>query len=242
MVCLSNELYRRCMDDPALREDQLVCIPNGVDTEEFMPVDSATQRTLRQSLSIPPDRPVVIYVGILAHRKGTDILLRAWQRVLRQRPEAVLLLVGPVEDTHNAFADEVAERLPNWVEACSPDSVVITGRVENVAAYLRAADVFVLPSRSEGLPNVLLEAMSTGLACVGARISGITDVVSDGVDALLFDSENEEELAVCLLRLLDDTLLRAKLGRTARQTVESHFSLASVAQAYQELYRELVEE
>ena len=242
MVCLSSELYRRCIDDPMMREEQLVCIPNGVDTEEFMPVDSATQRTLRQSLSIPLDQPVVIYVGILAHRKGTDVLLRAWQPVLRQRPGAVLLLVGPLEDPHNAFADEVSERLPQWVEACPPGSVMATGRVETVAAYLQAADIFVLPSRSEGLPNVLLEAMATGLACVGSRISGITDVVSDGVDALLFDSECEEELAACLLRLLDDASLRAELGRAARQTVETRFSLVSVADAYKALYDQLIRE
>ncbi len=111
---------------------------------------------------------------------------------------------------------------------------------DEVHRLLAAADLFVLPSRAEGISNALLEAMATGLPMVASDIPGNRDVVSDGGDGLLVAAGGGEALSAALGRLLDEPAQRAALGAAARRTVEGRFSLARTADRYLEVLGELV--
>ena len=108
--------------------------------------------------------------------------------------------------------------------------------LEAIQDAYAAADVFVLPSVSEGLSNALLEAMSSGLAVLGSRVGGTAEAVEEGRTGLLFAPQDEAELAAKLKRFLDEPELAGRLGAAAREKAAAAFSLDRTAEAYERLY------
>jgi glycosyltransferase involved in cell wall biosynthesis len=102
-------------------------------------------------------------------------------------------------------------------------TVLFLGFKEDVRPFLAAADIFVLPSRTEGLPFSLLEAMSSGLACVATDVGAVGEVISDGVDGLIVPPESPMALAEAIRRLLCDAELRSAIGKHARARIQSDF-------------------
>jgi glycosyltransferase involved in cell wall biosynthesis len=132
-----------------------------------------------------------------------------------------------------------APAIAGWLAAAS--QAIVLGQQENVQDYLEASDVFVLPSRMEGLCNALMEAMAVELACVASAIGGNVDLIADGDSGLLFASEDVGQLAAALVRLLSDGTERRRLGRRAREVIEARYALDRVASRYVALYRSLLE-
>jgi glycosyltransferase involved in cell wall biosynthesis len=120
--------------------------------------------------------------------------------------------------------------------------VHLPGQVKNVAEYLQAADLFVLPSRAEGLSNALLEAMAVGLPIVATAVGGTSDAISHGGNGLLILPEDQVALSEAIISLLQDSALRERLGYAARCTVETEYTISSVAARYLELYQTLAEQ
>jgi glycosyltransferase involved in cell wall biosynthesis len=120
------------------------------------------------------------------------------------------------------------------------DTVSFLGYQENVDAFLSIADILVLPSRSEGMSNALLEGLSHGLAVVATDVPGNRAVVEHGKDGILVPYGDSRALTEALLTLLRDSNLCARLGRNAVRKSESAFSIQAVASRYSDLYRELV--
>jgi L-malate glycosyltransferase len=176
------------------------------------------------------DPPRLVYVGRLHEQKGLDVLLTALAAV-QSSPSPALSLVGtgPFEERLRALVYELG---------ISGD-VEFAGVRQSLTPLLHGADVFVLPSRAEGLSNSLLEAMAIGLPVVASAIPGNTDVIQSGVNGLLSDPGDPAALADALERLLSDGGLRRRLGEAARRTVEERFALEEVAARYRELYEEL---
>jgi glycosyltransferase involved in cell wall biosynthesis len=111
---------------------------------------------------------------------------------------------------------------------------------QQVIHYLQMANVFVLPSESEGLSNALLEAMAAGVAVISTRVSGSLELIDDGVNGLLVDIGDVEGLAAALKRLACDPHLCTTLGQRARQTVDEKYSLVNVSKQYLQLYDDLL--
>jgi len=120
--------------------------------------------------------------------------------------------------------------------------VTFVGHQEDVYRFLAVTDVFVLPSRKEGVSNALLEAMSQGLPVIAAddELGGNREVVRDGVDGYLVGLGDSVRFAEALLRLLSDPKLRRDVGRRARCRIEQEFSLQRITDRYLELYEELL--
>jgi glycosyltransferase involved in cell wall biosynthesis len=120
------------------------------------------------------------------------------------------------------------------------DIVKLTGERDDVDACLQAADIFVLPSRAEGLSNALLQAMSLGLPVIVSDIPGNSDVIDHEVNGLRFSVGDADSLADCLLQVMDDEPLRVKLGCGARRSVERTYALTKVVDDYIALYEDLL--
>jgi len=222
-VAISNEIREELIEFGVCPE-RVRLIGSGIDTDEFSPGESPLEQKL-------PPRPRVIFTGRLHPQKNLDVLLHAWRQVVRRVPASLILVgAGPEEARLRALSDKLG------VAA----SVLFAGAQTDVVPYLRAADVFVLPSVAEGMSNALLEAMAAGLAVAVSRIGGNTDLVSEGQTGLLFDPTDTDELAQKLLCLLRNAEVRRRLGRAARRFVVERYSLRSVVDAYERLYRELI--
>jgi glycosyltransferase involved in cell wall biosynthesis len=133
------------------------------------------------------ERPMVLFVGLFSHDKQPRVLFDAWLR-LRDVHEAdtSLVFVGATKSAYHEVDEGLADDMR--AEAARRglgDRVIFTGAVHNVHDYFRMADVFVLPSRREGLPVALMEAMSCGLPSVASRLPGATDLIGDGVSGLV---------------------------------------------------------
>ncbi len=228
-ITISPDIYDELLHN-GLAKDKLWNIRNGVDVQHFSPASAAARAELRQSLGLP-QRPTVVFTGRLVHEKGIDVLLAAWQGVARRLPDAQLVIVGE-GDLRSGFETQAQE-------LGIRDAVRFVGGCDDVAPYLRAADAFVLPSRAEGLPVSLLEAMACQLACVATRIGGTMQVLSDRVNGQLVPAEDVPALAAALVEAL--TAAEAQQWATAaRQHVVDHYSLDVVAERYIQMYTALL--
>lgn len=217
-------------------------MPNGVDTDTFKPCATRDEKAkLRASLGLP-DRPTVVFVGIIIGRKNVDLALRAFREVRRQQIDAQLVLVGPLPERSDAGAWRYYEELLAYIDREGlKDSVVFTGLQPTAAGYLRAADVFLFPSKQEGMPNALLEAMASGLPSVASKISGTEDLIEQGSNGYMFPLQDEAAYGRQLVELLRNPELTQRIGAQARQFVERSYSLRSLSASYEKIYRDLIE-
>ena len=160
-----------------------------------------------------PDRPRAVFVGVLERYKAFDTLVDAWRVAAAQVPDAVLHLVG--DGTMRDRAESLLAEHPAQTE-WTPRLTA-----EQVSAAMDESWVVCLPSRSEGLPRVALEAACRGRAIVGGNRAGIPDVVKDGENGLLVDPDDAVAVAAALVRILSDRRYADSLGAAARRTGEA---------------------
>ena len=177
-----------------------------------------------------PERPRALFVGVLERYKAFDVLVEAWRRVAAEVPDATLHVVG--RGTLEPLATALVEELPGRVEWTPSLSA------EEVAAALDASTLLVLPSRSEGMGRVLVEAGCRARAVVGSRVGGIPDVVGDGETGILVPPGDSAALADALVRVLSDRELAERLGAEARIRVERW---VTTPEEYAQRVRELVD-
>jgi len=159
-----------------------------------------------------PERPVALFVGVLERYKAVDVLAEAWRLAAPRLPDATLHLVG--RGTLSDVAAQLVRDLPTqarWTESLS---------TPEVADALDAATVLALPSRSEGLGRVVVEAFCRGRGVVGSRVGGIPDIVADGVTGILVTPGDARALADALVTVLTDRALAERLGAAAHVAVQ----------------------
>lgn len=154
-----------------------------------------------------PERPTALFVGVLEAYKNIDGLAAAWRRVVRELPDALLVIVGA--GSRKNVVDELLTELPEHVEHI--EELLPAG----VSEQMDRSTVLVLPSRSEGFGRVLVESMARGRGIVASRVGGIPDVARDDREALLVEPGDVGELADALMRVLGDRPLAERLGRAA---------------------------
>ena len=172
----------------------------------------------RAALGYGPGELVISTVGHSVPVKAWDVLVRAFGEVAQSRPEARLLLVGGHDAAHErpTFAE-----LRAWIEPRGLSGRIrFLGHVENVAEPLQASDVFVLPSRSEGHSNALLDGLAAGLPVIASRVGAASEVIRNGENGILVDREDTAALVLALDRLLGDADLRRLMGEAARQPLD----------------------
>ncbi len=192
-------------------------LPNGVDVDRYQPVSAEEKQALRARLGWTG--VVFLYTGRLSWEKRLPWFAALWEKASAGR-DACLVLVGA--------GPEVIPESPR---------VRVLPPVEDAAALYAAADVFVLPSVSEGLSNSLLEAMASGLPAVASAVGGTAQILEDGRTGLLFGKDDETKAIQQIERILNDNELRTHIGAAARLEVERRYAMPIVVERLLELYR-----
>ncbi|MFF5569448.1 glycosyltransferase family 4 protein [Streptomyces luteogriseus] len=226
VVCVSEAERRRGVE--AGVRGRWSVVPNGIDVEHFRPADAGAVRA-RLLPDGDPRAPLVVCVGRLCRQKGQDVLLTAWESVLRRVPGARLVLVGDGPDHAR-------------LRALAPGSVLFAGDVADVVPWYQAADLVVLPSRWEGMALAPLEAMACGRPVVVTDVGGARESLPPGLlPHCLVPAPAPAALAAALTGLLLDPPLRAALGDQGRRHVQSTHDVRRTAQAVADVYRELLD-
>jgi glycosyltransferase involved in cell wall biosynthesis len=231
---LSQRLANRLIvNSQALRTEEIAAgfpperievVPNGVERREKRCRD-------RDALGLPAG-PLLLSVGRLEARKGQRYLIEAWATVQRRCPSARLVLLGEGPDR---------PQLERQVEGLGlHPSVSFRGFENRVADHLDVADTLVHPSLTEGMPNVVLEAMAAGRPVVATRVGGVPELVTDGESGLLVPPRDPAALAQALVRLLQEQALATTLGRNAERRARERFSVGAMVEATEAVYRDLL--
>jgi glycosyltransferase involved in cell wall biosynthesis len=231
---LGLNLYRRFDGvvalSPALAEDcgnhgisRVLCLPNFLLVPELEAGRNESLRAaMRSRHRIPPEDAALLFIGAAIQRKGIDVLIESYIRIARNYPRTWLILVGPCDKTAVAgfdlsYVDEQRGRLQS---AHLSDRVIWAGMITDrreLVGYYSAADIFVFPTRREGSPNVLVEAMAAGLPIAATKLPGCTDnVVVDGESGFLTPLDDAGALARSIERLISDPSLLARMSSSAR--------------------------
>jgi glycosyltransferase involved in cell wall biosynthesis len=223
-------------------DQKVVTIPYGVDTGLFSdsPINDTNTLSLRTELGIELDALIIMGLGRLVKKKGFEYLLRAIPIVKEKVPAARFVIAGD--------GDEKPELLRLARELDVYDSTKFPGAIawHSVPSYLALCDIFVVPSikddkgNVDGLPNVLLEAMSCGKPIVGTNVAGLPSAIRDGIDGYLVNEKSPDELARAIIDILSSSQARKKMGENARQRVEDSFRWEAVAERMTEVYEAAV--
>lgn len=220
-------------------------LPNGIDTERFTPASAEERLALRRSLNVDIDPPVVVFIGYFSHDKQPRVLFDAWMRLRDDHGiDATACFVGAFQSAYFEVDPAIAVGMRGDAGARGrAGRLILTGPVDDVQRYLRLADVFVLPSRREGLPVALMEAMACGLPCVASQLPGATDaLIEDGVSGVLVPVGDVPAFASAIASLLQDAARAALMGAAARQVILARFARATIAQRWLACYDEVVQD
>ncbi len=224
-VTVSEFVRRAAVRKGYVQSARTSVVYNGVDISRF---------ARHERVAEPRERLIVGSVGRLSHEKGYDVLIEAYAEIAPDAPDTELWLVG-----------DGAERpvLKDQARGLGLEGRVrFFGLRDDVPELLIQMDLFVLPSRTEGLPVAVLEAMACGLAVVATEVGGVPEVVAADRTGLLVSPEEPDALAGAMERLVGDAELRADMGRKGRKTVAERFSLKAAARQHEALYERLLKE
>lgn len=227
LVCANSEAgrdYARRMF--GLDPERIALLPNALPPE--MAHAAAARGEARRELGLPDSRPVILYVGRDSPAKDIPTLCRTLARLVSRRPEVTILVAG-----------QNLDRPPADV-GCPGGGVRWLGIRRDVPRLMAAADLLLLTSRSEGTPNVVLEALAVGRPVVATAVGDLPGLLEEGPCGLLAPVGEADALAAAVERLLDDTETAAAMGRRGRGLVERRFGAAAAVTGFQGLVKEVL--
>jgi glycosyltransferase involved in cell wall biosynthesis len=213
--------------DENIPADRIQVCYNGIDLEQFRPSDG------RRPQVLPPDTLVIGVICALRPEKGLSTLIQAFAAIRKLGPRVKLAIVGsgPMRESLESEARELG----------IGDDCVFQPATSEVAEWLRAMDIFVLPSLSEALSNSLMEAMACGCCAVASRVGGNPELVRDGETGLLFEPADVAGLSAALKTLIENESLRRRLAAAGEQMLHERFSIRASADRMGEILTRLIE-
>lgn len=226
IVCVSHAVAEHQKTWAHLPAEKLRVIPNGIElADNYVPPADLAE------LGITSDRHVIAFVGRLHEQKGVDWLLRLAPDLLTALPQHDLLLVG--DGPLRQLAELLAESLG------ISRRVHLAGYRSDVPAILRRSELLILPSRWEGLPNAVLEAMAAGLPVVATRAQGVQELLGAGAETQTIEGLDREAFVQRVVHFARDPELAQAVGAANRQRVREHFTMDSMVHRYESLYNDL---
>ena len=235
VVSVSEATRADFMETYHVPSERVAHIPNGVDAANYEPVSlQAARPAVRSELGLSPQDQALVSVGSLSAEKGISELLRMVKALATDGLLVHLLLAGdgPLREALEAQATDLR----------IPDRVHFMGSRSDVECVLAAADLFVLPSRTEGMPGVLIEAGMAGLPSVAYDVGAVSEVIEDGTTGYVVPPGHTAAFTDRVTALLEGAELRQRMGSAARQRCVQRFDMRVVTDQYATLFRELVEE
>jgi len=202
---------------------EITTIHNGVDINIFKP---NLKNNIREELSIPEENIIILYVGRLSRVKGIEYLIESFKRVNSKYKNLTLLIVGDGE------LRTVCKRMCRGY-----NNIIFTGTRTDINKVMSSADIFVLPSLSEGCPNAVLEASASGLSVIATKVGAVPELVENNKTGFVVTPKNVEELREKIQILIDDDELRKEMGRKARKYMEKNFSWKKTANKLDRFYK-----
>lgn len=244
LICVSRSVRDHHAAHSHLPLSRYAVIPNGVDMEAFgataAPYGPVARARTRQQWDLAPGQLAVLFVGRLNHQKGIDVLLAAMSQLADSGAQPNRGADKPPE-LQFVLAGDGPERpmVEKYMAQGSGMNCRLLGFVADVREALNAANIFVLPSRWEGWPLALAEAMAAGLPCVGTNVPGIRDIIVGGKTGLLVPSQDPAALAAAIHDLATDAALRDTLAAAGRQEILTKYSIQKNVAAHEKLYLEV---
>ena len=227
VICPSENMKESLIQTEGIAEDKVSAIINAVEEATLRP--SRSKEAMREELGIKEGMSVIGTIGTLSYAKAHEVLLQAFNEIIKANSSIVLLIVGD-----GPRKKELKQM------ACSlgiEKKVIFAGERLDVADLLQIMDVFVLSSRSEGLPITLLEAMYMGIPSVAPKIGGIAEVIEDDSTGLLFSYPNYRELASRITHLLIHFEQAKAISQAARKKIQDKFLYSRYVQELMCLYQ-----
>ncbi len=190
-----------------------------VDMNVFKPVTATIQSQIRQELSLPNSGKIVLFVGHIIRTKGIFELIDAWNTIAKKFNDIYLVLIGDGQDKAELLGRVETYNLRDYVRTVG---VVPHSQMHR---WMNASDLLVLPSYSEGVPNVVMEAMACGLPVVATTVGGLPAAVGDSRGAILIPPKSSEQLADAMIEILDDDAQRQSMSIAARATAMERFDI-----------------
>jgi glycosyltransferase involved in cell wall biosynthesis len=210
---------------------------NGVDaTDLFNPekIDKHEVKALRRRLGIPEDASVIGFVGRLVSQKGINELIKAWKSVNAEIPDYYLLLIGPEEEQ-----DPISSEALDVIRSDPRIRLLDLVPNEEMPTHYALMNFLVLPTYSEGFPNVILEAAAMGLPSIASNVSGCVDAVVDGQTGVLVPAKNAEALGQAILAYAKNQGVAQAHGKAARERVLRDYRPELVWEAVADEYERL---
>lgn len=229
--CVSQDIAAGVIRHRIASRRKVEVVPNGIDTDHFGQVADDVL-AIKDELRIPGDSHVIGTVGRLAEIKRQDLLIRAFARLKDAVPNAHLLLVG--EGPERPSLENIARDLG------VAENVHFAGYRDDRERLLHIMDVFVLSSRSEGMPLSVLEAWAAGVPVLASRVGGLPELIDDGQTGRLVDGDDPHVWAQAIGTLLADGELTCEMTAAAKANVEERFSRSAMTQAYEHRYRDVL--
>jgi len=230
VIAISEQVEEHLKEDLGCSAKKIFSVPHGLDINKEI-WNETKKKEQRQGLGLNPG-PIVGIVARLSEVKGQDILIKAMKKVVERSPNANLVLVGE---------GKWKERLEFLVKELDLERHVFflptTQRDENI---LPLFDIFVMPSRQEGLGLSVMEAQAQGLAVIASDVGGLPTLVEDGKTGLLVPKENVERLAQAIIRLIENPQQRVALGESAHHFINKNFPFEKMIDQTLAVYEKVV--
>jgi glycosyltransferase involved in cell wall biosynthesis len=229
IVAVSHSIKDDIIKYDGINPDKINVIHNGIDLNRFNP--NITANYLKKELGIEEGEKVIGFVGRLVPAKAIDKLIEAFAMIKRQNNDIKLLIVG---------FGELFEELNELTNHKKLDGhVIFTGKRRDIPQLLSIMDIFVMPSISEGLPNVLIEAMAAAKPIISTKAGGIPEIITNLDNGILIDNDINS-LYQTINNLLENKDLATTLGLNARKYAETHLDIKIVSKKWENLYKEVL--
>lgn len=231
IVCEDNNI-KSILVTRGLDSKKITLIRNGIDLQSFQ---SGNPIEAKRSLGLQDDQPIMLSIGSLNKTKNHALLINTFAELAASKNSWHLYIIGEGEEQQSLEKQIIDLKLEQ--------KTTLLGLLDHnsISKWLKAADIFVLPSQSEGTPNALLEAMASGLPVIASKVGGIPELINDNTEGLLFESGSKDDLKEKLNRLIQDKQLQKTLAKNAQQKITTHYgSWRNQAEKLLALYEQLL--
>ena len=220
LIAVSEQTRQQAIEE-GIWESRIIVIPNAV---KPLDISSVNRAAVRKGLELHENDIFLLSIGRLTYQKGHEFLVQAMSKVANQFPNAKVGICGdgPLRPQLEAQIREAG--LSNHVR--------LLGAWEDISPLLASAEIFILPSRWEGLSRALMEAMAAGLPVIASKVDGIKDLITDGVNGLLVPSEDAEALGNSILQLIDNAEMRKRIAAAGQAHVLQVHSVEDMCRKY----------